>query len=195
MATNWSPIIGGIIGSISGLIGVIFGWMLRYLDEVLFGPKLKIDCNPPGNTDENPIDVYMRFRVQNTAKRRVARNCRAYVVGIYKASKKKVISDNLIADTFQLNWAGWEFDPRDIPAKVEQYVDLVRFPKQQAPDWLFYTKPPMTGKFSSSRLADLPKHRGTYCFKVVVAGDGAVPKIKIIYVDYDGNWENAAAYE
>jgi hypothetical protein len=187
MATDYIGVLSGVV------VGVVVGLTLRYLEEVLFGAKLKIDCKHPGNTDENANDFYIRFCVQNSARRRVARNCRAYLVGIYKASKRKVISDNLIADTFQLHWAGWDFGPRDIPAKVQQYVDLVRFSKQQEkPGWQFDTRPPFSSKFSSSRLATVPKHIGTYCFKVVVAGDGATPKTEKIYVEYDGvDWKSA----
>lgn len=134
----------------NGLIGVVVGavivWIIHYADEVFRGAKLKIDCKPPGNTGENNTDFYMRFRVQNSAKRRVARNCRAYLVGVYKTSKGKAITDNLIADTVQLRWAGWELEPRDIPAKIEQYVDLVRFNKQ-VQGWKFDTKPPMFPSF------------------------------------------------
>jgi hypothetical protein len=66
---------------------------------------------------------------------------------------------------------------------------------KQAQGWQFDTRPPFSSKFSSSRLAALPEHRGTYCFKVVVAGDGATPKTKKIYVDYDGDWKSATPYE
>jgi hypothetical protein len=53
------------------------------------------------------------------------------------------------------------------------------------PGWRFSTKPP----FYSS-LAELANYKGTYRFTVVVAGDGATPKTRQIYVDYHGDWNN-----
>ena len=72
MATDWK--------AFHGIIGVVVGLMLRYLEEVLFGAKLKIDYHVPGNKDENATDVYIKFRVQNVTKRRVAKSSRAYLV-------------------------------------------------------------------------------------------------------------------
>ena len=83
----------------------------------------------PGNKDETADKAYMRFCVRNTTARRVAKSCRAYVVELYKISNGKVISGNLLPDSFQLPWAGYDFEPRDIPAKVTQYVNLVSFSK------------------------------------------------------------------
>lgn len=186
MSTDWK--------AFGAIIGVVVGWMLailtRHFEEVWFGAKLKIDCNRvPGNKDENPDDLYIKFRVQNSTERHVAKSCRAYLVELHKISNGKVVSDNLISDTFQLPWAGWDFEPRDIPAKVKQYVDLVHFSKH-ASGWKFSTKP----RFYPS-LAPLADHRGTYRFAVVVAGDGAPPQTKHIYVDYDGDWKSATPYE
>jgi hypothetical protein len=123
-------------------------------------------------------------RVENSTKRHVAKHCRAYLVELHKISNTKVISENLTPDTFQLPWAGPDFEPRDIPAGVKQYVDLVRFSKQ-ASGWSFLTKPPLYAS-----LAKLSDHRGTYRFTMVVAGDGATPQTKQIYVDYNGDWNN-----
>jgi hypothetical protein len=76
-----------------------------------------------------------------------------------------------------------------IPAKVSQYVDLMRFSKQ-GEGWLFQTQP----SFYES-LQPLVAYKWTYRFTVVVAGDGATPQTKFIYVDYDGDWKTATPYE
>ncbi len=122
------------------VVGWVLGIMTRHFEEVWFGAKLKIDCNVPGNKDETPDDVYNKFRVQNGTKRHVARSCRAYLVELHKISNGKVVSENLIPDSFQLPWAGYTYEARDIPAKVNQYVDLVHFSKH-APGWSIATQP------------------------------------------------------
>jgi hypothetical protein len=175
-------------------LGVVVGWVLatvtRHFEEVWFGAKLTIDCqHAPGNKDETADRIYIKFRVQNTTKRRVAKNCRAYLVELHRISNGRVVSENLISDTFQLPWAGHDFETRDIPAKVSQYVNLVRFSKH-APDWEFLTKP---GFYAS--LALLPKHRGTYRFTAVVAGDGATPKTRQIHVEYTGDWKSVTPFD
>lgn len=176
------------------IIGVVVGWMLviltRHLEQIWFGAKLKIDCQrAPGKTDETPAAKFVKFRVQNSTQRHVAKNCRAYLVELHKVSNSKIVSGNLISDTFQLPWAGPSFDPRDLPAKIALYVDLVHFSKHQS-GWGFHTNP---GFYAS--LATLADHRGTYRFTVVVAGDDAIPQTRHIYVDYNGDWKSATPYD
>jgi hypothetical protein len=106
-------------------IGVAVGWVLslltRHREEFWFGPKLVIDGQKvPGTKGDTPEKVYVRFRVRNTTERRVAKNCRAYLVELHKISNGKLTSENLITDSFQLSWAGYDFSPRDIPANVAQ---------------------------------------------------------------------------
>jgi hypothetical protein len=148
-------------------VGVVVGWTLavitRHFEEVWFGARLKVDCQgEPGNKAETDNDVWIKFRVQNTKKRKVAKNCRAYLVALHRISNNKVVSGNLISDSFQLPWSGYDFTPRDIPAEVSQYVDLVRFSKHDV-GWIFSTKP----NFYES-LSPLKKQGGTYRFTVIV---------------------------
>jgi hypothetical protein len=179
---------------IFGLIGVIIGWGLtvvaRRWEEAWFGAKLAIEGGKaPGRKGETADKVYMRFRVRNTTERRIAKHCRAYIVELHKISNDKVISENLLVDSFQLPWAGYDFEPRDIPAKVAQYVNIVSFSKHDS-GWEFLTKP----DFYQS-LAPLKAHRGTYRVGVVVAGDGATPQTKQFNIDYNGDYKSAELYD
>lgn len=174
------------LGPIFGLIGVTIGWVFtvvtRRWEEAWFGAKLAIEGRKaPGHKSETADKVYMKFRVQNTTERRIAKHCRAYIVELHKISNRKVISQNLVTGSFQLPWAGYDFEPRDIPAKVAQYVDIVRFSKHE-PGWEFLTRP----RFYKS-LTPLKEHRGTYRVRVVVAGDGATPQTKQLNIDYNGD--------
>lgn len=177
MATDWK--------AFSGIIGVVIGWVLgimtRHFEQVWFGAKLKIDHHVPGNKDENAADVYIRFRVQNSTEHRVAKSSRAYLVELHKMSNGQVVSENLLPDSFQLPWAGYSFEARDIPAKVNQYVDLVHFSKKES-GWSFATQP-----WFPPSLKPLADHRGTYRFTVVVAGE-ATPQTAKMCVEYNGDW-------
>jgi hypothetical protein len=191
--TFWTN--GGVTTSVAAVLADLWKWLTVVmniswvgsinLEQVLFGAKLKIACkNVSGNKDETPDNVFVKFRVENSTQRHVAKNCRAYLVELHKISNTMVISQNLIPDTFQLPWPNDDFEPRDTPAKVKHYVDLVRFSKH-APGWKFMTKP---GLYSS--LATLANHIGTYRFTVVVAADDAKPQTAKICVDYNGDWHN-----
>ena len=48
----------------------------------------------------------MKFRVQNTRHRTVARNCRAYLVGIHEVRGTQVMLEDLSPDSLQLPWEG-----------------------------------------------------------------------------------------
>jgi hypothetical protein len=179
---------------IPALTGVILGWGLNILsrrfEEAWFGAKLVIDGEEaPGRRDETADKVYLRFSVRNTRERHLCKNCRAYLVELHKISDGKVISENLLPDSFQLPWAGYDFKPRDIPARVAQYVNIVCISKT-APGWEFLTYP---GFYES--LSFVKEHRGTYRVTVVVAGDGATPQTKQINIDYNGDWEKAVLYD
>jgi hypothetical protein len=172
-----------------GIIGVVVGWalgtMTRHFEQVWLGPKLTIACKDvPGNKDETPDNVFVKFRVENSTQRHGAKNWRAYLVELHKISNTKVISENLISDSFQLPWPNHDFEPRDTPAMVKHYVDLVRFSKRE-PGWKLVTKPALY-----SSLETLADHRGTYRFTVVVVGDDAKPQTAKICVDYNGDWHN-----
>jgi hypothetical protein len=176
------------------VVGVIVGWILgmcsRYFDDRLFGAKLTIDCGTaPGNRIESPDSLYIKFCVRNT-KRRVAKNCRAYIVALHEFSNGRTIGQSVMSDSFQIPWAGYDFEPRDIPPNISQYVDLVRFSKNNL-GWDFQTKP---GLYAS--LSSITGRRGTYQFTVVVTGESTVPAKKKINVDYDMvDWRNARVYD
>jgi hypothetical protein len=175
------------------VVGVIVGWVLavftRHFEDRWFGAKLKIDCGKaPGNKMEAPDFVYIKFCVRNT-RRRVAKNCRAYIVALHEVSNGKKIGDSVMHDSFQIPWAGHDFEPRDIPPNISQYVDLVRFSKATS-GWDIQTNP---GLYAS--LAPITRRPGTYQFTVVVTGESTVAAKKLINVDYNLDWHSARVYD
>jgi hypothetical protein len=111
------------------------------------------------------------------------------VTALYKVSDGRVVDGNLLSDSFQLPWAGHDFEPRDVPAGIAQYVNLVLFSKH-IPGWTILTKP---GFYTS--LSHLTQYQGTYRFKVVVAGNGSRPATAEISVEYRNDWHNVLVYD
>jgi hypothetical protein len=199
-APSWLSLLIAVMGAIppwvGPLIGVVVGFSLNIVYEhrrkVWTTPALKIDCttaprNIGGVNNPNQKAVYMKFRVQNTRNGTVARNVRAYLIGLYDVRSTQVMTEDLILDTFQLPWEGGDFDPRDIPSGHSYYGDLVHFSKDtENSEWLFRTKPNDIGN---------KNHKGTYQFVVLVAGDNATHAIGRINVDCSGGWKNARPYD
>jgi hypothetical protein len=177
------------------LIGVIVGFMLnliyQYFREVRSSPVLKIDCDaaPRNIGSGNPDNVYMKFRVRNLQKRGVARNFRAYIIGIHEVRGNRVMPNDLKSDSAQLPWEGGGFEPRDIPYGHSQYADIVHFSRHES-GWIFYT-----GPNDVARDPNIKSHRGTHQISALVAGDSAEPAIANINIDYDGDWKNAKPYD
>ena len=128
---------------------------------------LEIDCTgAPGRiagaNNANMKDVYMKFRVQNIQPGTVARNCRAYLIGIHEVSDTEVRTENLRPKSVQLPWEGGDFEPRDIRSahphcNNSQYGDIVHFSKREGDaGWIFSTKLPIGRE---------DKYRGVYQFK------------------------------
>ncbi len=179
------PWIGPIFGVI---VGFLLSTISRAFDEAWFGPKLVIDCEgAPKNKDESNDKLWVRFRVRNLNKRRMAKQCYAYLVGLYKITDGRIVSENLLADSFQLPWAGYSFEPRTIPFGVAQYVDLVQFSKND-PGWIIVVNRNSLGHH-------LNGYQGTCRFDVIVTADGAVTKTAHINVEYRNDWHNVAIYE
>jgi hypothetical protein len=162
---------------------------IRGLRTERLTPALTIDCtHAPRRIGGGPNNVYMKFRVQNTRPGTVARNCRAYLIGIHEVSGTQVSPDSLNPDSVQLAWEGGDFEPRDIPSGhphgiYSQYGDIVHFSKREGEaGWLFQTKPNYVGS---------KDYRGIYQFVVLVSGDGVTPATARINVDYNGEWRNA----
>jgi len=165
----------------------------RGVRTVRLTPVLKIDCTQaPRRSGGGPNNVYMKFRVQNTRHGTVARNCRAYLIGIHEVRGTQVMPEALNPDSVQLAWKGGGFEPRDIPSghphgAHSQYGDIVHFSEREGEaGWLFQTKPNYIGR---------KDYRGIYQFVALVAGDGVTSATARINIDYSGDWRNVTPYD
>jgi hypothetical protein len=182
------------------LLGIFLGWLLSLLtrryEDVWFGAKLKIDAeHAPQHKTDTGDRIYMRFRVRNTTKRRIAKDCRAYLVALHEVGGSRPISENLLPDSYQIPWAGTKWEPRDIPPKVNQYADIVRFSKDEPGGWEFRTTPELFENLGGPKVSDLKAFKGVYQFTVVVAGDAVPAKTHKINIEYRGDWHGARLYD
>jgi hypothetical protein len=131
-------------------------------------------------------EIYIRARVRNTG-REVARSCRVYLAELTEIRTSGQISTSLY-DAKQLQWAGLDFIPLDIPRGVNLYVDLAWVSKDQ-PGW----------RFSVQRLfasqSGLKTYRGTYRFHLLATAHNADPAVCSVDVSYDGDWHSLRAWE
>lgn len=170
----WLPALTG------GLAGTLVNVVYQYFREVRSRPILKIESTKAprrigGADNPNQNEVYMKFRVQNTRRGTVARNCRAYLVGIHEVRGTQVMPEDLTPDSVQLPWEGGSFDPRDIPAghpqygTHSQYGDIVHFSNREGEaGWWFHTGP------NYIRHKD---NLGKFQFTILVAGDAVTPVV------------------
>src|ERR1051325_2408949 len=178
---SFAPVLGAVVGGLLGWGAAVFSEPLR---ERLFAPRLVIDCPQNANRGETDQDLYIKVRVQNN-RTKMAKDCRVFLVGVQEIRDGLPIGAALLSDSFQLPWSGYDFEPRDIPRGLYQFVDIVRFSKH-SPGWIFATKP----KFYAS-LGNRTQFRGTYRLAILAAADGTPPSLKQIDVFYDGGWHQA----
>lgn len=186
-----NPYLPAVIGAVSGAaLGFIGGLISEPLRQWFFGPRLHIDSPDRGNIGETDEGVYIKVRVQNTKRRTVAKSCRAYLIAVHEIQHGEPIGQSVIRDSFQLPWSGYDFDPRDIPHGVFQFVDIAKFSKHSA-GWVFATKP----SFYRSLTDRTKDYRGTYRLTILAAGDGVRPHTRMVNVSYDGDWHQARVWE
>jgi hypothetical protein len=73
---------------------------------------------------------------------------------------------------------------------TSQYADIVHFPKNGEPGWLFSAKP---GYIATD--TELKAYLGTYRIGVLVAADGAKPASKSIDINYNSHWNSVEPYD
>jgi hypothetical protein len=182
-----ATLIAGVIGAVSAIAAVFIGWLgglfSRSIEERYSGAKLVIDCPPDGSKDITENAVYMKVRLRND-RLRLAKSCRVYLVELHEMREGKIIRGNKISDSFQLPWAGYDYDARDVPYKVSQFVDIMTFGKEPPESWTFRTKP----KFYQSLVTALSNYDGTYQFTILAAADGAQPVTAKVCVYYTKDW-------
>ena len=170
----------------------------RRLEEWWFRPRLVLEFLPEAGGfrtegrwkqgDVEYVEIYIRARIRNEGSH-VAKQCRPYLINLEKVHHSGTEPTRFF-DSLALRWPGpgSDYEPRDIPRGISQFFDVVGVLKNE-PGWRFTFRE----RFSSHD--DLPHHKGTYRFTVIVTGDGARPSGRKIDVTYSGDWHHLGAVD
>jgi hypothetical protein len=134
---------------------------------------------------KDPPYLYMRVRVRNTG-RRAAKSCRVFLAYLEEVHPSGLTTRTVFLDARQLAWAGFKFDPLDLPRDLDFYADVVRVSKA-ASGWGIS----LEQLFSSER--SLESYKGTYRFHVIATSDNARSARCVIDISYNGDWHNLRA--
>jgi hypothetical protein len=159
-------------------------------------PKLSIDYKgAPANKTEARFtkndgvtvdEIYIRVRVRNLGKQ-TAKGARVFLTDLHEVQNGIVSQKSFVWDSLQLGWAGWDFDPKDVPQGVSFYADVMRVSKQTS-GWLLSVQ-----KMRLANDADLVHYSGTLRFQVTVTADNAAPASCELDVIYNQDWHSLRA--
>jgi hypothetical protein len=185
----WLSAVAPIGTFVLGFVSAVFAEPLR---QWLFRPKIELtfekDSAHVAKTPErgNEEAYYIRIGVV-TKSRRIAKQCRAYLVQVEEKESSTFISTTYV-DSIQLAWScrvlGTELNPVDLPPGVVQFVDLV------ATNSTCNSYRPQIKPFPF-RYRDLfSSKQQTLRFTVQVSGDGFDPEIIKVVFCWNGTWDN-----
>jgi hypothetical protein len=126
-------------------------------------------------------------RVRNIGSE-TSKNARVFLTSLKEVHQSGVTTPTSLHDATPLPWAGWDFEPRDLPPSPEanHYVDLMRVSKHE-PGWIICAQQVFADQ------AKLRRYRGTYRFHVTLTADNAEPATCAVDVNYLGDWHNLRA--
>jgi pyrimidine deaminase RibD-like protein len=156
----------------------------RECPKLLLGFDNAWDVKSQINTvglDPSILSRWLRVRVKNASKRKVAKNCRAFLIGIERVGPEAKKEDLFPNDVRQMVWT---HDPpgspsaRDLLPGVDNWVDVVAaIDGQKAllvcvrPSWALGTP-------------------GDYLFTVQVSAEDADCEVIKVEVHWDGTWQS-----
>lgn len=191
---SWLSALTPIGSFFLGFISAVFAEPAR---QRLFRPVLRLRfSNKPDCVAKTPTGggeaVYIRVEVMNE-KRRLAKQCRAYLVNAEVQNDHKEFEPTIYVDSIQLAWScrenGMERDAVDLPNGVSQYIDVLATDKSSN----CFTPQISPFPFRYQELfTNTPK---TFRFTVQVSGDGVDPVFTKIIFSWKGQWDNFEVYQ
>lgn len=185
-----------IVGFIGGFFTALFAEPLR---QRLYRAKLSLSFGSSSDFIARTLEtsgqsqyqaIYIRLKVVNTSTR-LAKACRAYLVGIEKQKDNK-FEPTVYCDSMQLQWSVRGADERfgaiDLPQDVPQFVDVV---STRSISTYFA---PATAQVPL-RYMELFKETGIFRFRVQVSGDGVKPVWSEVILHWDGKWDKFSVEE
>lgn len=195
---NWQSLIGGLIG---GLIGFISALALQIIigpiKYRLFGPKLELKFNNNEYAYKTEIiknhitTHYIRVEVVNTG-RKIAKQCRAYLVNVEKENSSGEFVPTHYKDSLQLCWAAKNekkdyFIPLDLSKDISQFINVIVIEEPNK-----YQTQVREDLYSYKKL--LEGEHGKFRYTIHVSGDNVNPAFIKIISKWNGTWENYEVY-
>lgn len=197
-----SAVLNTFVGAVLGFAAAVFAEPLR---QWIYRPKLKLEFNgDPGCRARTPEQAqlgggprpvqsiheadYIRIKVTNT-KPLIAKNCRAYLVGIEKADSSSAFKPTIYGDSIPLPWScrgEQAYGPLDLPRGIAQFLDVVSTRSVSA-DFKPEIKP------IPYRYISLFQQQGTFRFTVQVSGENVKPVFIKILFRWTGVWDRYEA--
>ena len=205
MAAELGALVPTLVGGAIGFAGAIFAEPLR---RWIYSPKLLLSFEdsthyktrtPEQATildpQRSPVPIhstheaeYVRIKVVNTS-RPLAKECRAYLVGIEKKQADGRWGPTLYCDSIPLAWSCREdraYEPIDLPNGVAQFIDLVTV-RSISPEYKLEIKPlPL-------RYVGFLRDKGTFRFTVQVSGENVKPVFTRVQFTWGGVWSEYVA--
>ena len=187
--TVFSAITGACAAIAGGLLSGVYQHARDYLRRPVLELSYKDDApyRTKANFKESGRDVtelYVRLKLRNTGSS-TAVNCRLFIIeGNYvKWTVVEVVSNEekstAFYDSRPLSWAGYDFEPRDVPIGVAYFADLVGILTDRS-DLRFKVR------YQTQAEQSMKSYIGTYRFTVVTTSDNAKPVTLRIDVTHNG---------
>lgn len=205
MAAECASLIPGVVGGAIGFASAIFAEPVR---RWLFSPTLALSFEESldykARTPEQVIDQdpkqstvqihstheaeYVRIKVINTS-RPLAKEIRAYLVGIEKKQADGTFASTLYCDSIPLAWScrgDQAYGPIDLPNGVSQFIDVVTV-RSISSAFRLEVKP------MPQRYVGFLQDQGTFRFTVQVSGENVKPVFQRIQFTWVGVWDKYEA--
>ena len=201
MAAESIPYLPALVGGAIGFASAIFAEPLR---RWIFSPKLLVSFEdstdyrartPETATYRDPaasaVPVhsnheaeYVRVKVVNDA-RPLAKECRAYLIGIEKQQNNGAFAPTIYCDSIPLAWScrdDMAYEPVDLPNGVAQFIDLLSV-RSISDEYRLEIKP------LPQRYVGFLRDKGTFRFTVQVSGENAKPVFITVLFTWNGTWD------
>lgn len=205
MAADSVSLVPILVGGAIGFASALFAEPLR---RWIFSPKLVLSFEDStdykARTPESatfldpqrsavPIHSnheaeYVRIKVVNDS-RPLAKECRAYLVGIEKKQADGTFAPTLYCDSIPLAWSCREdkaYEPIDLPNGVAQFIDLVSV-RSISDEYKLEIKP------LPQRYGGFLRDKGTFRFTVQVSGENVKPIFIRVLFTWNGVWDKYEA--
>jgi hypothetical protein len=179
----------------TAILGGAAALWLPFIRRFFWGPKLSLSFGNDlvGCVARTPIlyggqeteGYYFRVKVRNI-KPTLAKDCRAFLVGVEKKGDGNKFISTIYQDSIQLQWAcrsGQGFSSIDLPIGINQFIDVIAIikgvdridPKIEMLPFIY---------------RNLFSEHGTFRYTVQVSGQELKPDFIRFVFEWNGKWDD-----